>query len=56
MKTLTKFLPEAFWAEMIECVVSDLSGRHRRSKVECLVPGMSGWLTNQGPARSCDIF
>lgn len=32
---LTKFLPEALWAEMIEGVVSDLSGRHRRfSKIE----------------------
>jgi hypothetical protein len=31
---LTEFLPEALWAEMIESVVSGLSGRHRRSKVE----------------------
>lgn len=27
---LTEFLPEALWAEMIESVVSGLSGRHRR--------------------------
>ena len=31
---LTEFLPEALWAEMIESVVSNLSGRHRRSKIE----------------------
>ena len=29
---LTEFLPEPLWAEMIECVVSGLSGRHRYSK------------------------
>jgi hypothetical protein len=40
MKTLTEFLPEPFRTEMIESVVSGLSGRHRRSKVECLVSGM----------------
>jgi hypothetical protein len=27
---LTEFLPEALWAEVIESVVSGLSGRHRR--------------------------
>ena len=32
-KTLTKFLPKALRAKMIESVVSGLSGRHRRSKV-----------------------
>jgi hypothetical protein len=31
---LTEFLPEALWVEMIEGVVSDLSGRHRCSKIE----------------------
>jgi hypothetical protein len=31
---LTEFLPEALWTEMIESVVSGLSARHRRSKVE----------------------
>jgi hypothetical protein len=36
MKTPTKFLPETFWAEMIESVVGGLPGRHRRSKVESL--------------------
>jgi hypothetical protein len=50
-KTLTKFLPETLRAEMIESVVSDLSGRHRRSKVESgdVWAGRgSEWMTNQG--------
>lgn len=34
---LTKFLPETFRAEMIKCVVSSLSGRHRRSKCKPFV-------------------
>jgi len=34
VKKLTEFLPEALWAEMIECVVGSLSACHRCPKVE----------------------
>ena len=47
---LTEFLPEALWAEMIESVVSDLSGRHRPFQSLVRPRAEDNLLTKQGQA------